>query len=278
MTGHSQSDIESSHRMANILQFIVSDLKAERDRTSDLAARNALNNASARVLAMSKFNRYIAAHSTDNEIELTQVFGEVLAYLGTIMDVDCIIEGDPVAVGADLALKLVRAVTELVINANKHAYAGKAGLVTVSIRRPQESHICVTVSDRGKGIGDGLKRSGMGMLIVSSIMEQLKGELKIDNRNGAHISLLAPLPHANAELLESLDRALPFRVTQAHALTELDGSLEGNSPEVSLEERRVRDSLKKLRKLRWIGEHSELAAPGDRNSAEVLIEGPPETD
>lgn len=196
--GHNrETEIELYHRIGNILQLAVSFLRAEYNRAKDISARSALENASARIGALAEFNRQLARHS-DMRIELHEFLQEIMTSLAASIDLTCVIEGEACVVDADTALKLARAVTELLINAKKHGYRGQTGgIVTVSLRRFEGDRLCIQVSDKGKGLDKcNASSNGLGLCIVNSIVKALKGELKMENREGATFLLVIPLQGA----------------------------------------------------------------------------------
>lgn len=72
--------------------------------------------------------------------------------------------------------------TELLINANKHAYGGMAGPIDVALIEGR-AHFQMIVSDRGTGVMSSQK--GFGSRIMSSLVDQLGGKLAFtDNAPG----------------------------------------------------------------------------------------------
>ena len=110
----------------------------------------------------------------------------------------CKIEADPVEVSGEKALHLAVALNELVLNARKHAYDGEdGGRVTITCRRNGTDRLHLSVSDGGKGLPDDFAAdaaTGLGMTVVSSIVRQLGGELRVGNNSGACFVLVVPAP------------------------------------------------------------------------------------
>ena len=97
----------------------------------------------------------------------------------------------PVSVQTDRAVPLGLVLTELVINANKYAYAGGAGPIDIKLEQDR-SDFRLTVSDRGRGKHDA--GQGFGTRMMRALVAQLAGALEYkDNRPGLRAVLTAPI-------------------------------------------------------------------------------------
>jgi two-component sensor histidine kinase len=93
-----------------------------------------------------------------------------------------------------LALSLIT--LELVTNAVKYAYGPEeAGKVEVDIRAQPEGGVCLTVSDRGRGLpadwAAGARESGLGMKLINAMLSQIKGEMRVETGAGARFVVCA---------------------------------------------------------------------------------------
>jgi two-component sensor histidine kinase len=95
----------------------------------------------------------------------------------------------------DMGLPVVLAlvITELLTNAVKYAYGGRAGPIDVSLAQ-SSSGLRIIVEDRGAGIAAEPSESGLGSELVCGLVGQLEGEIKVEtSTRGTSIILSVPL-------------------------------------------------------------------------------------
>jgi two-component sensor histidine kinase len=99
-----------------------------------------------------------------------------------------------VSTGQGMALGLL--VTELVINACKHAFKDNdAGQIHVRLSRVSGDRLCLTVEDNGAGLPQGFDAkvsSGLGMRLLQSFVRQLDGKLNIEGPPGTRFIVTFP--------------------------------------------------------------------------------------
>ena len=94
----------------------------------------------------------------------------------------------------DRAVHIGLILTELVINANKYAYAGGAGPITIALEQ-QRTRFSLIVSDRGGGKSG--RSSGFGSRMLVSLVARLAGTIEeSDNRPGLRVTIVAPISEA----------------------------------------------------------------------------------
>jgi two-component sensor histidine kinase len=87
---------------------------------------------------------------------------------------------DPVAIDPDRAVALGVIVTELILNAMKHAYPSGQGPVRVSLHVQANSCIRLSVEDDGVGSSSLEKSTGMGQLIIEAMATKLDATVTLD--------------------------------------------------------------------------------------------------
>jgi two-component sensor histidine kinase len=101
-------------------------------------------------------------------------------------------EVDPVSIGGDMSVSMGLVVTELVINALKHAFPdGRPGHVVVGYAATEADWV-LSVSDDGVGMAEDPERSraGLGTRIVQALAKQLGAEILVeDTAPGTRVSL-----------------------------------------------------------------------------------------
>ena len=194
---------EVYHRVKNNLQVVQSLLSLQCRSVADDSAREALEDTAQRVRAMALVHEHLYQAPSLSDVHLPRY---VSALLRQIVDGHGRHDG-PVRVQADVgdlsarpdaAVPLGLLLTELVVNALKHAFAGRdGGRVTVSVQ-PQEGGVRVAVSDDGRGLppdaAERLPRT-LGRQLAASLARQLGGELHVDTLPGGGTTAWVQLPH-----------------------------------------------------------------------------------
>ncbi len=172
---------EMQHRVANSLQIIASILMQSARKVQSDEARGHLSDAHQRVMSIATLQRHLA-ESDANAVELEPYLAQLCASIGASMIFDrdqltLTTEVDPVSIGGDISVSMGLVVTELVINALKHAFPdGRAGHVIVGYAANGEDWV-LSVSDDGVGMDEDADRAqaGLGTRIVQALAKQLGG-------------------------------------------------------------------------------------------------------
>ena len=188
---------EVQHRVANSLQIIASVLMQSARRVQSEEARGHLHDAHHRVMSVASVQRQLST-SQVGEVALRGYFVELCKSLGTSMIHDhkrlsISVTVDDSVVNADTSVSLGLVVTELVINALKHAFPGKRhGKIAVDYRA-EGSKWSLSVSDDGVGmsLGKNAPKPGLGTGIVEALSRQLSGEIKVSDARPGTLVLIA---------------------------------------------------------------------------------------
>jgi two-component sensor histidine kinase len=187
---------EVRHRVANSLQIIASVLMQNARRVSSEEVRGHLKDAHQRVIAVAELERQLAASSLE-DVELQAYFGRLCdslraSMISSAQDVTLEVSGGPASVPANVSISLGLMVTELVINALKHAFPdGRKGDIVVDYRSAG-SDWTLSVADDGVGIvTDGPPpKGGLGSTIVEALARQLDARVEISGPPGAKVSIV----------------------------------------------------------------------------------------
>jgi two-component sensor histidine kinase len=188
---------ELQHRVANSLQIIASVLMQTARRVSSTETRGYLYDAHSRVMSVAALQRQLAASSAD-EVELRTYFTELCESIGASMIQDhekitLTVEADESLAIADVSVSLGLIVTELVINALKHAFPpGCGGHISVAYatRGPDWT---LSVSDDGVGMSTGAApaKAGLGSSIVQALAKQVGATVHVgDAKPGTKVSIV----------------------------------------------------------------------------------------
>lgn len=187
---------ELQHRVANSLQIIASVLMQSAKNVQSEEARRHLREAHQRVMSVATVQKQLAASAGDM-VELRPYLSHLCASIGASMIRDpsqlCInVSADDTSVEADVSISLGLVVTELVINALKHAFPdGRIGHIDVDYEQ-SNGDWTLSVSDDGVGMKvNGITpKAGLGTTIVQALSAQLEAEITVtDNDPGTLVSL-----------------------------------------------------------------------------------------
>ncbi|ARR52390.1 histidine kinase [Rhizorhabdus wittichii DC-6] len=178
---------ELQHRVANSLQIIASVLMQSARRVQSEEARGHLHDAHSRVMSIASLQQQLAA-SRLGEVELRGYFTQLCESLGASMirdhdQMSIAVTVDGSSVNADISVSLGLIVTELVINALKHAFPGDRGGKIFVDYRSHRSDWTLSVSDDGVGTPETLAaaKPGLGTSIVEALARQLDATVAIED-------------------------------------------------------------------------------------------------
>ncbi len=199
---------ELQHRVANSLQIIASVLMQSARRVQSDETRGYLHDAHHRIMSVASLQRQLAV-TKQGDVELRPYFTELCSSIGASMirdhkKVSLDVDIDDSSVAAEVSVSLGLIVTELVINALKHAFPnGRSGKILVAYHATGPGRT-LSVRDDGVGMANEHKapKAGLGTSIVEALSAQLGGELLVSSStNGTEVAItmsaIAPrLPRA----------------------------------------------------------------------------------
>ena len=178
---------EVQHRVANSLQIIASVLMQSARRVQSEEARGHLQNAHHRVMSIAALQRQLST-STGGNVELRTYLTQLCQSLGASMIADpgrlsIQVTVDNSAVEADVSVSLGLIVTELAINALKHAFPDERSGTIVTDYRSSGNDWTLSVTDDGIGMlaGSDAPKAGLGTGIVEALAKNLKGEIQLSD-------------------------------------------------------------------------------------------------
>jgi two-component sensor histidine kinase len=176
---------EVQHRVANSLQIIASVLMQSARNVQSEESRSHLRDAHSRVMSMANVQKQLSSSQGD-DVELQAYFNLLCQSLGASMIRDhgkqsIKVSVDDSRVVADVSISLGLIVTELVINALKHAFTPEGDGEIVVNYRSREMDWTLSVSDDGVGMPPDSARAtpGLGTSIVEALARQLQAEIQV---------------------------------------------------------------------------------------------------
>ena len=190
---------ELQHRVANSLQIIASVLLQNARTVQSEETRSHLKDAHQRVMSVAAVQQQLAA-STLGKVELRPYFDKLCSSIGASMIRDhnllsLEVSADESTSSADVSVSLGLIVTELVINALKHAFPGhRCGKIVVGYRS-QGPDWTLSVSDNGVGMpmDSASAKPGLGTSIVDALANQLQARVQRSSvKPGYSVSIIHP--------------------------------------------------------------------------------------
>lgn len=190
---------EMSHRVKNSLSSVVGLLRVQGRGSESLDVKNALENAAMRVASIAEVHDHLWRGSRIGFVDLSDFIDHLCNNLqGSSPEHMLRWRSDPITLSADKAIPLGLLVNELVTNAVKYAYVDGPGIIRVDAREI-DGQLLVEISDEGSGLPDGFDiehpRKSLGFRVISGLVRQLMGELKISKNmpRGALFRIKFPL-------------------------------------------------------------------------------------
>ena len=180
--------LEMQHRVANSLQIIASILLLKAGTVQSEEIRLHLQDAHRRVMSVAAVQQQLQASGSDQQISVGPYLSRLCASLAESMvgdsrPISLKVQTGGGTVSSNEAVSIGLIVTELVINALKHAFVGDrtAGQIVISYDVLKTSwRLAVSDNGVGKPLGKSAKTiAGLGTSIVEALAKQLEGEVAI---------------------------------------------------------------------------------------------------
>lgn len=180
---------EVQHRVANSLQIIASVLMQSARRVQSEEVRGHLQNAHHRVMSIAALQRQLST-SAGGTVEVRTYFKQLCQSLGASMIADpdrlsIEVVADDSVVEASTSISLGLIVTELVINALKHAFPDdKSGVIFINYQSAGKDWT-LSIRDNGVGMpaGQAAPKAGLGTGIVEALVKNMQGEIELSDAN-----------------------------------------------------------------------------------------------
>jgi two-component sensor histidine kinase len=187
---------ELQHRVANSLQIIASVLMMSARRVQSEETRTHLHDAHSRVMSIAALQQQLSS-SGYADVKLRAYFTKLCQTLGASMirdhrQIQIEVDIDESVVRADVSVSLGLIVTELVINALKHAFPDdRIGKILVDYRS-RGPNWTLSVSDNGVGMPRKSKetKGGLGTSLIQALAKQLEASVGVaDAHPGTTVSI-----------------------------------------------------------------------------------------
>jgi len=193
---------EVHHRIKNNLQVVSSLLDLQADALADPRALAALEDSQRRIQAMALIHESLYRADDLAHVNAADYVRQLCTRLLQASQpsgdrITLTLELEAVALEMSIAIPCGLILNELLSNALKHAFpAGRAGDVTVGLRRGPEGQVQLMVRDTGVGVPEGLDvraTPSLGWQLVGLLTEQLGGTMALGRRGGTTVTVTFPL-------------------------------------------------------------------------------------
>jgi PAS domain S-box-containing protein len=191
---------EIHHRVKNNMQIISSLLNLQAEYVVDNQAKDLFIESRNRIASMALVHEELYRSKDMSRVELRDYVEKLLPRLlysyGGEREIQQAIEVDEARVTIRQAIPLGLIINELVTNSLKHAFMNREhGVIGVSIRQ-SDGRAHVRVHDDGVGLPPTLdieKTQTLGMQLVTGLISQLYGELRVEREGGTAFCIDFPL-------------------------------------------------------------------------------------
>lgn len=188
---------EVNHRVGNSLQIVAALLHLQASAAQSPEVKTELQAANKRVLAVAQVHRRLYTSEDVQSVALDQYLEALADDLRRSADIggagSLSLDADPVEVDPDRAVAVGVIVTELVLNALKHAYPDGEGPIRVKLRAEGDERARLIIADDGVGrIPNGGKPAkGLGQTIVRAMAAKLGAEWRYDDAHRGTCAIFA---------------------------------------------------------------------------------------
>jgi two-component system, sensor histidine kinase PdtaS len=192
---------EVHHRVKNNLQVISSLINMQVRKLEPGVPRDILVECKTRFEAVALIHEKLCqscdyAHVCFSEYISSLADNVLHAADASAAGVSLSIDADAVSLGMNKVIPCGLILNELLTNAMKHAFPeDRGGTIRVSLKHNGPDRVRLTVSDNGVGMrncGTEITSSSVGLQLVSTLSEQLDGQMQIMGRDGTSVTVEFP--------------------------------------------------------------------------------------
>lgn len=188
---------EIHHRVKNNLAIISGLLQLQTFESKDEKIRSVLNDSQLRIQSMATVHELLYQSNNFAEISFKTYVNKLVNSMKSTLPfdhqhIDVEIKTSEILMDINQAIPCAMLINELITNAFKHAFKGKkSGTIWITLRELGE-RLVIEVRDNGVGLPDDFsieERSSIGMSLIKTLTQQLKGELCIKTDGGARFAV-----------------------------------------------------------------------------------------
>ncbi len=182
---------EVHHRVKNTLQIVVSLLNLQSNRLRDADAREAMDQARARINALALAYGAIDRVDLFGAVDLKPLLSEAIEHVQRAADeahasLTVSVAVSPCKVSGDTAIPLMLFVNEAMTSAYGHIHSDAGGHISVSLQPAGNGRMDLIIADDGDGLHAHQLETdaSMGARLMHALAQQISGEMTIRNNHG----------------------------------------------------------------------------------------------
>ncbi len=193
---------EVHHRVKNNLQLVSSLLNIQASYIKDPCIREIFYECQQRISSMALIHRKLYETKSFISLFVDDYIEDMVGILCNTNNfstnqVELNFPSERITIGADSAVPLGLIMNELLTNCFKHAFSGKPeDKLIVSIIKNSNENFSISVFDNGKGFPEEIdfrETETLGLQLVNTLIEQLKGKIQLFRCEGTEFKLTLPL-------------------------------------------------------------------------------------
>jgi two-component sensor histidine kinase len=190
---------EIHHRVKNNLAIISALLNLQKDNLKDEQSKQIFEETKNRIYAMSLIHNLLYENNSFAKIDFVEYVNKFCVNISESyhLDDNIVIEQhiEDIEININTAVPLALMLNELLTNAIKHAFKNQSGgRISVGLANIENKFYKFWVSDSGSGMDEEkLSATGMGMDLISSLVDQVDGTLEYVKNNGSSFTITLPI-------------------------------------------------------------------------------------
>jgi predicted ATPase/two-component sensor histidine kinase len=189
---------EIHHRVKNNLFVVSTLLDFQSNYVDDPKVVKLLEDCQNRITAMAMVHQHLYGNSELNKINFANYIESLLDNLAYSQaskerNINLILNLEPIELNIESANPCGLIVNELISNAIEHGFGDRSsGNIWLKLKRNSASQVVLTIQDDGVGFKPGLdlyNSDSLGLELVCTLVEQLEGEIKLDQTQGTKIEI-----------------------------------------------------------------------------------------
>ena len=187
---------EIHHRVKNNLFVVASLLEFQAEYINDPKIIKMLDNSQNRITSMALIHEQLYCTTDLEKIDFSQYITALtnkIASFYNLKNINFVIDSQAVNLNIETANPCGLIINELIANALEHAFGDRSeGNIGLSFKKDDLGRFTLIVKDDGLGFPENknfYKSESLGLELVCTLVEQLEGEIKVDNDNGTQIEI-----------------------------------------------------------------------------------------
>jgi len=187
---------EIHHRVKNNLFVVASLLEFQAEYIDDPEILKMLDNSQNRITSMALIHEQLYCTTDLDKIDFSRyitALTDKIANSYNLKNINFVIDIQAVNLNIETANPCGLIINELMANAIEHAFCDRLkGNIWLSLNQDDLGRFTLIVKDDGAGFPENknfYKSESLGLELVCTLVEQLEGEIKLNNHNGTQIEI-----------------------------------------------------------------------------------------